>query len=76
MFHQQIHLPEKHQDYPTLFKTTCGQWRIIRCKDNIQFIVQQYKSPKWRSENNHVECSSIALIHSDKEAFSTLPDSI
>ena len=76
MFHQQIHLPEKHQDYPTLFKSTCGQWRIIRCKDDIQFIVQQYKTPKWRGESYHVEWASIALIHGDNPAFNKLPDSI
>jgi hypothetical protein len=76
MFHQQIKLPEKHPDYPSLWQSICGKWRVIRCRDDIQFIVQQYKSPKWRSESYHVEWESISLIHGDKEAFNTLPDSI
>ena len=76
MFHQQIQLPEKHPQYPTLWKSNSGSWRIIRCKDDIQYIVQQYKTPKWRSESYHVDWSSISLIHGDNAAFNTLPDSI
>ena len=76
MFHQQIHLPENHHDYPTLWSSARNLYRIIRCKDDIQFIVQQYKSPKWRSESFHVDWASIALIHGDNAAFNTLPDSI
>ena len=63
MFHKQIQLPEKHPDYPTLWKSLCGKWRIIRCKDDIQYIVQQFKQPIWRSESYHVEWESISLIH-------------
>ena len=76
MFYQQIKLPEKHPDYPTLWQSICGKWRIIRCKDNIQFIVQQFKRPTWRSDSYHVEWNSISLIHGDNAAFNTLPDSI
>ena len=72
MFHQQIKLPEKHPDYPTLWKSLCGTWRIIRCKDDIQYIVQQFKRPTWRSDSYHVEWENISLIHADKEAFSSL----
>ena len=68
MFHQQIKLPEKLPDYPTLWSSACNRWRIIRCKDNIQFIMQQFKRPKWRSDSYHVEWSSIFLIHGDKKA--------
>jgi hypothetical protein len=76
MLHQQILLPEQHPEYPTLWRSASKNYRIIRCKDDIQFIVQQYKTPKWRGESYHVEWASIALIHGDKEAFNTLPDSI
>ena len=76
MFYQQIKLPEKHPDYPQLWQSKCKQWRIIRCKDDIQFIVQQFKQPTWRSESYHVEWESISLIHGDKEAFNTLSESI
>ena len=63
MLHQQIHLTEKHPEYPTLWKSLCGTWRIIRCKDDIQFIVQQFKRPTWRSQSYHVEWESISLIY-------------
>ena len=63
MFHQQIQLPEKHPDYPSLWRSLCGTWRIIRCKDDIQFIVQQFKRPTLRSDSYHVEWESISLIH-------------
>ena len=76
MFHQQIKLPEKHPDYPTLWKSFCGKWRIIRCKDDIQYIVQQFKKPTWRSDSYHVEWESISLIHGENEAFNTLSESI
>ena len=74
MFHQQIKLPEKHPEYPTLQNSLCGKWRIIRC--DIQFIVKQFKRPTWRSDSYHVKWNSIALIHGDKDAFNTLTESI
>ncbi len=76
MFHQQIKLPEKHPDYPTLWSSACNRWRIIRCKDNIQYIVQQFRKPIWRSQSYHVEWASISFIYADNAAFNTLPDSI
>ena len=76
MFHQQIKLPEKHDNYPTLWNSLCGKWRIIRCPKDLQYIVQQFKRPTWRSDSYHVEWSSISLIHGDKEAFNTLSESI
>ena len=76
MFHQQIQLPEKHPDHPSLWQSLFGKWRIIRCKDAIQFIVQQIKRPTWRSDSYHVDWSSISLINGDKEAFKTLSEPI
>ena len=63
---------DKLPDYSTLWKSDSNRWRIIRCKDDIQFIVQQFKRPPWRSESYHVEWNSISLIHGDEEAFNTL----
>ena len=63
MFHQQIKLPKKHTDYPTLWRSAWKKYRIIRCKDDIQCNVQQFKQPTWRSESYHVEWESISLIH-------------
>ena len=72
MFHQQIKLPEKHPDNPTLWNSLCGKWRIIRCKDDIQFIVQQFKRPTWRSYSYHVEWANISYIHRDNAAFHSI----
>ena len=46
MFHQQIQLPEKHPYYPSLWQSICGKWRVMRCPENIQFIVQRYRNEK------------------------------
>jgi len=32
---------------------------VIRCVDDIQYIVQQYRSPKWRSKSYHRDWWSI-----------------
>ncbi len=76
MFHQQIKLSEKHPEYPTLSRSVCKRWRMIRCKDDIQYFVQQFKRPTWRSDIYHEEWESISLIHGEKEAFNTLSESI
>ena len=59
MFHQRITLPESHSDYPSVWRSECGSWRVIRCVDDIQYIVQQYRTPKWRSKSYHKEWRSI-----------------
>ena len=59
MKHQVITLPEYHEHYPYLWQSECGAYRIIRCCDDIQYIVQQYRSPKWRSLSYHVEYRSL-----------------
>ena len=55
MFHQQIKLPENHPYYPSLWQSLCGKWRVIRCRDDIQFIVQQFKRPTRRSDSYHIK---------------------
>ena len=42
---------------------------------NSLLIAHILKQPKWRSDIYHVDWNSIALIHSDKEAFNTLSES-
>ena len=63
-------------DYPILWRPVCKKYRIIRCKDDIQYIVQQFKQPTWRSDSYHVEWESIGLRHGEKEALNTLSESI
>ena len=74
MFHQQIHLPEQHQNYPSLWQSLNGKYRIIRCPDDLQYIVQRHRNAKkgWEVKSFHVDWNSISLIHGNKEAFRTL----
>ena len=48
MKHQVITLPEYHEHYPYLWQSECGTYRIIRCCDDIQYIFQRWREPKWR----------------------------
>ena len=59
MKHQVITLPEHHEHYPHLWLSECGTYRIIRCCDNIQYIFQRWREPKWRSLSYHVEYDSL-----------------
>ena len=56
-----IKLPESSSDYPALWKSNCSKLRIIRCKDDIQYIVQAWQAPKWRHLSYHVDWNSIEL---------------
>ena len=59
MKHLVITLPEHHEYYPHLWLSECGTYRIIRCCDNIQYIFQRWREPKWRSLSYHVEDDSL-----------------
>ena len=59
MKHQVITLPEHHEYYPHLWQSDCDTYRIIRCCDNIQYIFQRWREPKWRSLSYHVEYDSM-----------------
>ena len=59
MKHQVITLPEHHEYYPHLWLSECGTYRIIRCCDDIQFVFQRWREPKWRHLSYHVEHDSL-----------------
>ena len=40
---------ESSKEYPYLWLSKCKKSRIIRCKDDLQWIVQAWQSPKWRN---------------------------
>lgn len=65
--------PEKHMGYPELWVADCGKFRIIRCKDDIQYIIQKYSKPDWRGLSYHVNWSSILQRYGNTHTFSTLP---
>ena len=73
MFHRKISLPENHSNYPSLWQSDCGRFRIIRCTDDVQWIVQAYRTPKWRSLSYHTEWWSIHMRWGSEAAFATLP---
>ena len=38
MFHTKVTLPESHPDYPSTKQSQCGNWRVIRCPDDLQSV--------------------------------------
>jgi hypothetical protein len=50
---------ETSKQYPYLWQSQCEKVRIIRCKGDLQNIVQAWQSPKWRSLSYHTDWSSI-----------------
>ena len=73
MFHNRVSLPENHNNYPSIWISDCGKFRIIRCTDDAQWIVQVYQSPKWRSVSYHMEWASIHMRWCKEVPFATLP---
>ena len=59
MKHQVITLPEHHEQYPSLWQSECGKYRVIRCCDDIQYVYQEWRQPKWRHLGYHVEYGSL-----------------
>ena len=54
-------IAESSNEHPYLWQSTCKRFRIIRCKDDLQWIVQAWQSPKWRNLSFHTEWNSIAM---------------
>ena len=69
MKHEVITLPEHHEHYPYLWLSECGTYLIIRCCDNIQYIFQRWRNPKWRSLSYHVEYDSLVRRWANKAAL-------
>ena len=64
---------ESHSDYPAVWLSPCGKYRVIRCVDDIQWIPQKFQSPSWRSLSFHVEWASIHFRYGEG-CFGGLPD--
>ena len=75
-FLEVVTLPESHPDYPVEWLSDCQRFRVIRCKDNLQWIVQCWQSPKWRSLSYHREWWTIAYRWAEAEGgpFDGLPE--
>ena len=54
-------IAESSKEHPYLWLSECQKFRIIRCKDDLQCIVQAWQSPKWRNLSFHTEWNSIAM---------------
>jgi len=76
MYQERITLPEFHPDYPSLWESPCGKARIIRCPDDLQYIVQGYRTPKWRNLSYHTEWWSISFRWGNEQPFKALPEAI
>ena len=51
--------PRASRALPYLWQSECGTYRIIRCCDDIQYIFQRWREPKWRHLSYHVEYDSL-----------------
>ena len=52
MKHEVITLGETHQDYP--FIHLSEPYRVIACKDAIQYIVQKRKGTQWHNQGYYM----------------------
>ena len=59
MKHQVITLPEHHEQYPSLWQSECGKYRVIRYYKDYQYVYQEWRQPKWRHLGYHVEYGSL-----------------
>lgn len=73
MKHETIKLPEHHPDYPTLWISECESARVIRCNNDIQWIVQKLQGTQWRSLSFQTTWDSIHYRWGYYDAFATLP---
>jgi len=69
MKHSLVTLPEFSPLYPHLWMSKCKQWRIIRDVDNIQYIFQRWRNPKWCSLSYHVEYFSLVRRWANEAAL-------
>ena len=69
-----ITIPEYHLDYPSLWVSQCKRFRLIRCKDDIQYILQVYKTPKFRNLSYHQFYDSLLLRWPDMSLPEVAPD--
>jgi len=67
--------PESSTDYPMLWLSDCGKARVIRCKHDIQFIVQVWQAPKWRSLSYHTDWGSVSMRWSELDIPAEQPSS-
>jgi hypothetical protein len=70
---KQVTLCEKAEYYPRLWTSKCRQWRLIRCEQDIQFILQKFKRPCWRDKSYFINWSSIIKRYGHFETLSDLP---
>ena len=73
MKHEVIALPEGAELYPALWYSDCKFYRIVRCSDNTQYILQRYQRPDWRGFSYHVEWGSIVYRFGDLHTYNSLP---
>ena len=83
--------PQSHRERDDAYRNVVAQlttrWRVVVCKDGIQWIVQQKESSHggpWRGVSYHTHrdgllraCGSLEALHSSGlEALEALPDCV
>ena len=66
-------LSESSNQYPYLWQSQCELFRVIRCKDNLQQVVQAWQSPKWRNLSHHTDWNSIGRRWIELDIPSVIP---
>lgn len=64
---------ETSPQYLALWVSKCEQYRLIRCPDNIQYILQGWQSPKFRNLSFHVNYWSVDSPLGSDICFDGLP---
>ena len=59
MKYEKISIPENHPDYPELWVSKCNTYRLIRCVDDIQYILQARKTTRLRNLSYHMFYESL-----------------
>ena len=63
MYHIPIQLPETNPDYPTVYADK--QYRVIVCRDSIQYIVQKSKGSQWHNRSYFMDWSNLRKQYND-----------
>ena len=54
---------ETSESYPVIWLDENAGLRLIRCKDDIQWIVQLRRSSRWRNKTFHTDTTTIFRDH-------------
>ena len=71
MKHEVITLGETHHDYPSVYQS--DPYRIIVCKDALQYIIQKRKGSQWHNKNYYTHWDVMVRHHPELSLPATSP---